>query len=479
VTGWPTHVRGHRTLWSLLHKFEPNIFKYFKKNNYTVMWRGKNDMLAHDSWNTSVTTAKTLPGLQNGPNTFAQDDARYYSFLSDPTQGFVNQTGDYANVAAAIDFLRTHPHPEDEEDGADGADTAAEAPPFFIFLPLLKPHPPYSCPEPYYSMYEPSSLPPLRPVATAADNKPDYHALIRQYRNLTSLDDAFWRKLHAVYLGSISFSDYLFGLLLAAVDEYGWADSTTISVFADHGDYAGDYGLVEKWPSGLEDVLTRVPLIVRTPGGVKGHVVDTPVQLFDIVKTTLDIAGIPLEHVQFGVSQKDQILHGAAGDANRAVFAEGGYASNEPRDFEGAANNGGIPSKGNIYFPKLVQQQEKPLSVCRSVMVRTATHKLVVRTDPTDPDHDSELYDLVNDPREKINVYGVASFATVQAELKNRLFLWYMQTSDVTPWLEDDRHGGLPWPPKKKKNGGALLLPGDAYMDSRPRLEAFDYVAQV
>ena len=112
-------------------------------------------------------------------------------------------------------------------------------------------------------------------------------------------------------------------------------------------------------------------------------------------------------------------------------------------------------------------------------MVRTATHKLVVRTDPTDPDHDSELYDLVNDPREKINVYGVASFATVQAELKNRLFLWYMQTSDVTPWLEDDRHGGLPWPPKKKKNGGALLLPGDAYMDSRPRLEAFDYVAQV
>ena len=36
---------------------------------------------------------------------------------------------------------------------------------------------------------------------------------------------------------------------------------------SDHGDYAGDYGLVEKWPSGLESCLTHVPLIARMPGG--------------------------------------------------------------------------------------------------------------------------------------------------------------------------------------------------------------------
>lgn len=49
--------------------------------------------------------------------------------------------------------------------------------------------------------------------------KPDYHGLIRTYRNITTLDDKFFRKLHAVYLGSIEFSDFLFGLLLAAVDD--------------------------------------------------------------------------------------------------------------------------------------------------------------------------------------------------------------------------------------------------------------------
>ena len=43
------------------------------------------------------------------------------------------------------------------------------------------------------------------------------------------------------------------------------------------------------------------------------------------------------------------------------------------------------------------------------------------------------------------NVYNVQAYAAIQAELKQKLFLWYMQTSDVTPWLEDPRQGG--WNP--------------------------------
>ena len=50
-----------------------------------------------------------------------------------------------------------------------------------------------------------------------------------------------------------------------AIDRSGQFNDTVVVVFSDHGDYAGDYGLVEKWPSGLEDVLTRVPLYVRAP----------------------------------------------------------------------------------------------------------------------------------------------------------------------------------------------------------------------
>lgn len=430
MTAWPTHVMGHRSLWNLLHDWEPNLLKYLKTAGYQVKWWGKNDLLAHDSWNRSVTSAMSKGGKQNGPNAFKYGEVGFYSFLNkaNPT----NDTGDHRNVEAAIEYL-LDPKRDKKQ-------------PFMIFLPLTKPHPPYSVPEPWYSQIDPASLPPLRP--SGVDGKPDYHALIREYRNLTSLDETFFRKLHAVYLGSIGYVDFLFGLLLAALDASGQADSTTVAVFADHGDYAGDYGLVEKWPSGLEDVLTRVPLLVRTPGGVKGHVVHEPVQLFDIVPTVLELAGINASHVHFGESLVKQIVHGEKGTRD-AVFSEGGYSTHEPRDSEGDPANGGIGPKAFIYYPKLLQQQEKPLSVCRAVSVRTLTHKLVLRTDPLDGDHCSELYDLQADPQELHNLYNQPQHEKVQAGLTQRILRWMMTTSDVTRWTLDPRSGGYPWNPKR------------------------------
>ena len=177
------------------------------------MW-GKNDMLAEDAWQSSFTTAESHGGADNGPNPYNSTDPRFYSFLNSPA-GDLNTTMDYKNVEAAIQFLHSKP-----------------SEPFVIFLPLLKPHPPYSAPEPYYSMIEPSSLHPLR--ASNLPGKPDFHKLIRKYRRLDQVEDsdAFFRKLHAVYLGSISYSDFLFGRLLAAVRETGFEDSTTVALWA-------------------------------------------------------------------------------------------------------------------------------------------------------------------------------------------------------------------------------------------------------
>merc|ERR1719217_1696986 len=64
MTGWPTHVAGHRTLNSLLHKDEPNMLKYFKQNGYEVHWWGKNDLLAPDAWEDSVDSASDGHGTE-------------------------------------------------------------------------------------------------------------------------------------------------------------------------------------------------------------------------------------------------------------------------------------------------------------------------------------------------------------------------------------------------------------------------------
>lgn len=429
MTGWYPHVRGHRTLWHLLQPDEPNLLKYLKQSGYHIYWGGKNDLFAPESFAESVTdyrlgerSHRAVTGNRAALATppWEPDDPRYYSFLYEPADS-VEELGDFRQVDGAIELLRGKP----EE-------------PFVLYLPLSYPHPPYRAPQPWQRMYDPADVPPLRPADLP--NKPDFHALIRTTRHLDKLDESVLREINAVYLGMIAMTDTLLGQLLDALDEMGYADNTAVFCFSDHGDWAGDYGLVEKWPSALDDTLTRVPFIARVPGMTRGHVVAEPIELFDFMATVLDLAGIPATHTHFARSLVPQLC-GEAGDPDRAVFAEGGYDPHEPQAFEGRVG-ASFPFATNpaaIYYPKGRLQQEHPESVCRAVMVRTMTHKLIHR-----PRGVSELYDLDRDPRETRNVHGDTAYAPIQHRLERTLLDWYTRTSDVVPWGENPR--GLPSP---------------------------------
>ena len=176
---------------------------------------------------------------------------------------------------------------------------------------------------------------------------------------------------------------------------------------------------------------------MRTPGGSKEHVVEEPIEAFDMMATVLDLADIEPQHTHFARSLTPQ-LNGAAGDPDRAAFADGGYAKFEPRCFEmseGGSSAGWKPE--GIYYPKGKQQQDHPLSVCRATMIRTRSAKLIHR-----PEGVSELYDLDEDPKELENLYGRSEHASLQQELTTRLLDHCVQTSDTSPWDEDPR--GLP-----------------------------------
>jgi arylsulfatase A-like enzyme len=415
MTGWYPHVRGHRTLWHMLRPDEPNLLRYLKQSGYEVMWYGKNDLLAPASFADSVTSVQSLGTHSSFTALLPAEDPRFYTFLGQPTSGALDEESDYANVQAAAQYLRRQP-----------------SQPFAIYLPLLFPHPPYSAPEPWHSRIDPHSLPALRPADLP--DRPAHFAQIRASRGLNQLGDAELRQVNAVYLGMTEYCDYLLGLLLDALAESGLAEETAVFFFSDHGDYAGDYGLVEKWPSGMEDVLTRVPLVARIPGGAAGHVVASPVELFDVMATTLALAGIEAQHTHFARSLVEQ-LHGAAGDAQRVVYAEGGYARHEAHCFEGRAGRDAFAlNPRNIYYPKGKLQQDDPDSVGRAIMARSARHKLVYR-----PTGVSELYDLEQDPRELVNRYADASSAPVRQRMESELLRWLAQTSDVTPYAIDTR----------------------------------------
>jgi arylsulfatase A-like enzyme len=413
MTGWYPHTAGHRTLWYPLQEHEPNSMRYLKEAGYEVHWFGKNDCLAPDAFESSVTRIYGARGPGKSENSFERGEPGFFSFLHGPMDG---PPSDEEFYARAIEYLKGR-----KEDD----------PPFFLFLATGFPHPIYHVPQPWQDMYDPDDLPPLRPEVL--EGQADFHRLIREYRDLEGVDEKTLRKIMAVYLGMVSYVDHLLGLLLDALEETGLAESTAVMAFSDHGDWAGDYGLVEKWPSGLDDCLTRIPLIVRVPGMAQGHVVEEPVELFDIVPTTLELAGVEARHTHFGRSLMPQ-LEGAPGDPERAVFAEGGYDTHEPHCFEGKPSDGVAGDPKSIYYPKGMQQQERPESVCRATMIRTATHKLVWRTSG-----EHELYDLVTDPEELKNLIGKEECAEVQRELERRVLDWYVHTADVVPFEADPR----------------------------------------
>jgi choline-sulfatase len=219
-----------------------------------------------------------------------------------------------------------------------------------------------------------------------------------------------------------------------AVEEAGIRDETMLIASSDHGDYAGDYGLVEKWPSGFDDVLTRVPLIISAPGCKTGHRAAEQVELFDIMATITEAAEVKLKHTSYARSLAPQ-LRGDAGDPDRAVFCEGGYNLNEPHCNPGtSANTQSLQIPQAPYYPKMMQQREHPKTVGRGVMIRTLTHKLVLRT------YDgNELYDLEKDPQELCNVYGKKGYGEIETRLRKRMLDWYIAVSDCVPTEEDSR----------------------------------------
>lgn len=407
LTGWPTSVRGHRSLYYFLRPDEPNLFRYLKDAGYDVIWLGKNDAFAADTFHSSVTVWKTGALAPIGAAAEPVNLTPGITSMLLPPDGDRRSTNDHSLVQEAIRILG---HRESER-------------PVCIFLALFNPHPPYSAPTDFYRMYSPQALPSLIPPGGAL--RPNFHRAIREAYGLDRLSDHNLRKVRAVYYGQVSYSDWLLGELMEAMQRTGRDRDTALIAFSDHGDYAGDYGLVEKWPSGLEDCLTRVPMIARIPGGVPGTVAPEMVEVFDIVQTCLELAGTRACHTHFSRSLLPQAM-GKGGDPRRAAFTEAGYNTYEPQAFE--------PLIAGLYEPKTRLQNEHPETITRAASVHTGTHKLIVR-----PNGQSELYDCVRDPGMRENLFGESAVTSVQTALQARLLNWYINTSGIAPMDKDGR----------------------------------------
>jgi arylsulfatase A-like enzyme len=429
MSGWYPHVRGHRTMFHMMRPEEPVLLRTLKEAGYYVWWGGKNDLIPGQGDFDDYCDVKYRPAEPVRPM-FQMDRAaewrgepdgdRYYSFhvgRLDAPAGEPYYDSDWANVQGAIDLI--HNRPDDR--------------PLCIYLPLTYPHPPYAVEEPWYSAIDREALPPRCPTPNGWTGKPSLLAGIHARQRLQGWDEARWAELRAVYYGMCARVDHQLGLLVQALREAGIYDDTALFCFADHGDFTGDYGLVEKTQNTFEDCLSRVPFIIKPPSDVpvRPRVSDALVELIDFPATVEALTGIEPGHTHFGRSLLP-VLAGETDEHRDAAFCEGGRLHGERHCMELESADSQVPT--GLYWPRVNLQTSEGPEHTRATMCRTHDFKYVRRLYESD-----ELYDLRSDPSEMNNRIDDPALSGVLADLKERMLTFYQETCDVVPHVTDRR----------------------------------------
>lgn len=430
MTGWYPHVRGHRTMFHMLQPDEPNLLKILKDKGYFVWWGGKNDLVpgqyGYDDYCDVKYQAPDDPERPLLPNAHVDqswrdtpDNAGYYSFFQGKIDIPANETyaydNDWAMIEGAINQIRNAPDDQ----------------PLCIYLPLSYPHPPYGVEDPWFSQIDRDQLPPRIPAPEHWEGKSSMLKGIYEGQGIHTWTEDQWTELRAVYYGMCARVDHQFGLVVDALKDAGIYDDTAIFFFSDHGDYTGDYGVVEKAQNSFEDCLTRVPLVVKPPQTipVKSGIREALVELIDFPATVYALTGIEPDYSHFGKSLLP-LITGETDEHRDAVFCEGGRLHSETHAMEREANQ----QEGALYYPRLRLQQSDGSEHTKATMCRTSDYKYIRRLYEND-----ELYDLHADPQELHNQINDPQLTSVKHALIDRMLTFYLETGDVIPHQPDRR----------------------------------------
>lgn len=429
-TGLYPHVNGHRTMGHLLHAHEDSLFRELKNAGYYVWMNDRNDLVAGQIPGLAESHASEIyyggqrklgPGPENPHLRGKPGDKNFYSHLEGKlllNEEGINYTGDDEVVDAAIDRIRNRPADQ----------------PLCMFLGLMFPHTPYRVEEPYYSMIDRKKLPHrVRPEECTGKSK-----MISEIRKNAAMDaytEEDWDELRAIYLAMCTKVDWQFGKLIQALKEEGIYDDCAIFFLSDHGDFAGDYGLVEKAQNSFEECLTNVPLLVKPPKGydLDAGISDSLVELVDFYATAMDMAGVAPSHSHFGRSLTP-VLADRSTRVRPFVCCEGGRLPGETHcDEYHGKGPGNVASPNIVYWPKMKAQSDDEAHA-KGVMLRDEHYKYVCRITGED-----ELYDLDSDPQEMTNRIDDPALSGVLARMQVSLMRWMIETADVVPLKRDER----------------------------------------
>jgi arylsulfatase A-like enzyme len=269
--------------------------------------------------------------------------------------------------------------------------------PFFLTVSFQDPHHPHCVPADLADRVDPRDVPPPDYTDGELEDKPAHfmEAFLGriqssrfkgQYAVAGQLPEADFRKVSekdaregiAYYHTLAKFVDQQLGRIVDHLRQKGLADNTLIVFTSDHGELLGDHGIWMKGPFHYEP-LVRIPLIACWPAGFGGGVRSgAVVNHLDLAATITAAAGLPASDDMDGTS----LLPLCRRQTDR------------------------------VRQCTLVEHIDDPAKL-RLKTIITPDRKLTWYAGQDD----GELYDLQQDPREKVNRWSDPAYAADRSRL--------------------------------------------------------------
>lgn len=292
--------------------------------------------------------------------------------------------------------------------------------PFCYWLTVPRPHQTYAPAREFWDLYEDIELK-LPPNAEndmhlRSDAAKKTQQKFQKEMNWIAFGDKNFdearRRVLRGYYACVSQMDDAIGQVIRKLDELGIRDNTIIVYTTDHGEFAGEHGMIEKAPGIGFGCVTKIPMIFSW----RGHLPENErrksiVESIDILPTLCSLSGVKDPDWVDGIDITDTLKT----DLSLHEFA--------------------VTENAN------------------TKTIHTKKYKMTQYLPEYQGEDFGELFDMEKDPYELDNLYFKPEYQDVVQELRYQLYCWLVRTTrvkTVNPTCpltgqEKDVSGGIPW----------------------------------
>ena len=207
-------------------------------------------------------------------------------------------------------------------------------------------------------------------------------------------DPELVKQERAYYYSMINEVDVQIGRVLDALEKNGKLDSTIIIFASDNGLSVGEHGLLGK--QNLYEASVKVPLAISGPGIPKGEERNAMAYLYDIYPTLCEMSGYDIP------------------------------ASVKGHSLLPVIDNEVETERDDIFLAYMNLQRA----------IKKGNYKLILYN--VDGQRHPQLFDLKNDPKEKVNLYDNPDYSSIRQELTELLYQRMKESGDFcNPDLPD------------------------------------------